>query len=32
MLGGIAPTNFLFLTENVSIPSISLHICYTYSS
>jgi hypothetical protein len=30
MLGSIVPPNFLFLTENVSIPSTSLHICYTY--
>jgi hypothetical protein len=30
MLGGILPPNFLSLIENVSIPSTSLHICYTY--
>jgi hypothetical protein len=30
MLGGIVPPNFLSLIENVSIPSTSLHICYTY--
>ena len=30
MLGGIVPPNFFSLTDNVSIPSTSLHICYTY--